>query len=93
MIIIMKITKDKIVFFWLGGMLAAVILIWSAVLAKAQVRFLEVYFFDIGQGKAIFIETPNGNQILIDGGPNEKVLSCLSKNMPFFKFKNPDYIF
>lgn len=62
----------------------AVILIWSAVLARAQVRFLEVDFFDIGQGKAIFIETPNGNQILIDGGPDNSILHKLSEKMSFF---------
>lgn len=30
---------------------------------------------------------PNGSDMLIDGGPNEKVLSCLGKNMPFYDRK------
>ena len=38
----------------------------------------------MGQGDAIFVEAPNGNQILIDGGPNKAVLRELSKQMPFY---------
>ncbi len=47
---------------------------------------LSLVFCDVGQGDAILI-TKGFSQILIDGGPNEKVLSCLSKNMPFFDNK------
>lgn len=32
----------------------------------------------------MFIETPNGNQVLIDGGPDNKVLSELAGIMPFY---------
>jgi competence protein ComEC len=45
---------------------------------------LTVSFLDVGQGDAIFIETPNGTQILIDGGPNGGVLRELGKRMSFF---------
>lgn len=38
---------------------------------------------DVGQGDAILI-TKGFNQILVDGGPNNKVLQCLSENMPFW---------
>ncbi|SRR6266498_3959976 len=44
---------------------------------------LKVYFLDIGQGDSIFIEAPNGNQILIDGGPDNTVLQKLAQIMPF----------
>ncbi len=45
---------------------------------------LTVAFLDIGQGDAIFIQAPNGNQILLDGGPGKAVLRELSKVMPFY---------
>lgn len=45
---------------------------------------LKVYFFNIGQGDSIFIETQNNKQILIDGGPDKKVIQKLSKVMPFW---------
>lgn len=45
---------------------------------------LRVVFFDIGQGDAIFIQTPSGKQVLIDGGPDATVLRRLGKEMGFF---------
>ena len=45
---------------------------------------LTVSFLNVGQGDAIFIEAPSGNQILIDGGPSKSVLRELSKVMPFY---------
>jgi len=41
---------------------------------------------NVGQGDAILI-TKGFTQILIDGGPNEKVLTCLSQNIPFWDRK------
>ncbi len=43
---------------------------------------LRVWFFDIGQGDAIFIETPTGEQILIDSGRDRRVLAKLGSVMP-----------
>lgn len=52
--------------------------------AQEKDGLLKIYFFDVGQGDAIFIETPNGNQVLIDGGPDNKVIQELAKVMPFY---------
>ena len=38
---------------------------------------------DVGQGDGILI-TKGFTQILIDGGPNDRVLGCLARNMPFW---------
>jgi competence protein ComEC len=47
-------------------------------------RGLSVSFLDVGQGDAIFIQSPSGTQILVDGGPDGSVLRELSKKMPFW---------
>jgi competence protein ComEC len=39
---------------------------------------------NVGQGDALFIESPAGTQILIDGGPPKKILSQLSSVMSPF---------
>lgn len=59
-------------------------LLWIAVFASANTGELEVYFFDVGQGDAIFLNFPDGRQILIDGGPNDKVVEKLNSTMPFW---------
>ncbi len=52
---------------------------------------------DVGQGDSLFIESPTGTQILVDGGPPKKILNQLSRVMsPFdrkldaFIITNPD---
>lgn len=45
---------------------------------------LHVVFCNVGQGDGIFIRTPKGLDILVDGGPDDKILSCLSNHMPFW---------
>lgn len=45
---------------------------------------LHIVICDVGQGDAIFIRTSRGSDVLIDGGPDNKVLSCLARHMPFW---------
>ncbi len=44
---------------------------------------LHLYLFDVDQGDAIFLVTPSGKQIVIDGGPNLTALEHLGTHMPF----------
>lgn len=53
------------------------------VYARQGTDELKVSFLDVGQGDAIFIESPTGNRVLIDGGPTRKVLSELGGVLPF----------
>jgi competence protein ComEC len=44
----------------------------------------KIVFCDVGQGDSIYIRTRARIDILIDAGPNRKVLDCLGKHMPLF---------
>ena len=69
----------------------------TAVLSRA-LCVLTVAFLNVGQGDAVFIEAPNGNQVLYDAGqPSGAVLRALAGVMPFWDrsidiavFSHPD---
>lgn len=44
---------------------------------------LKLIFFDVGQGDASLIITPSGEDILIDGGPNNSVVQKLGEYLPY----------
>jgi competence protein ComEC len=80
----MRPKNKKSVLILLGVLSSLNILAWTTVFGFAGHDFLEVIFFNIGQGDSIFIETPSQNQILIDGGPGSAVLEKLGRLMPFW---------
>jgi len=53
-------------------------------IASSKDGLLKIHFFDVGQGDAIFVEAPNGSQVLIDGGPDNAVVQKLGETMPFY---------
>jgi competence protein ComEC len=65
-------------------LLVCAVSVWFLVYRQEHMqRYLTVVFLDIGQGDSIYIEAPNGRQMLIDGGPDQTVLRELSTVMPF----------
>lgn len=64
------------------GIFILVFLLWqNKTSADFNNDLLTVSFLDVGQGDAIFVETPDGVQVLIDGGSNNSVLRELAKQM------------
>lgn len=79
----MSILKNKL-FRILAIAFAILILAWVWVFVEEKQEFLEIDFYDVGQGDAIFIETPKGKQILVDGGPDLTILEKLGRELPFW---------
>lgn len=73
----MFLNKAKIKWASVVILLALNILVWWRVSLASVGGKLTLAMLDIGQGDAIFIEDPVGRQILIDGGPDQKVLARL----------------
>lgn len=79
----MKNLKKYLPYLLIIAILAIAIYIWVAIIADKNPKMLKVAFLDVGQGDAIYIETPNKKQVLIDGGKDSKLIYSLSKVMPF----------
>lgn len=70
----------------IGGILIIIVLLWMPLIifhfqSVRSADVLTVTFLNVGQGDAIFIETPEGMQILIDGGPDAAILRELGRVM------------
>ncbi|HMO78845.1 MAG TPA: MBL fold metallo-hydrolase [Candidatus Paceibacterota bacterium] len=74
----------KILLFFLITLFFSSIFITYYKLTENSRQFLTVAFLDVGQGDAIFIEAPNGNQILIDSGQTSAAARQVSKILPFY---------
>lgn len=61
------------------GILVLLTFIWTLPDGK-----LRIVFCDVGQGDAAYVRFPDGRDMLIDGGPNNNVIHCLSRHMPFW---------
>jgi competence protein ComEC len=67
------------------GLLLALSLLIVALLGARPDRRLHVAFLDVGEGDAIFIKGPQGQKVLIDGGPDPDILSAhLGRVLPFW---------
>lgn len=78
-------TNKKILRIWaIIILIVANVLVWQAIWQNRQIDQLTISFLDVGQGDAIFIESPTGNQVLIDGGPAGRLAAPLAKVMPWY---------
>lgn len=60
------------------------ILLWASVLQENHKGILKFVVLDVGQGDSLFIESPTGLQVLIDGGPGNSLSKEIGKVMPWY---------
>lgn len=63
------------------GISALLVAVPAFYLISDSDKELKVNFLDVGQGDAILIQTPFGQNILVDGGPDDTVLKRLGGEM------------
>lgn len=68
----------------LFGLMIFSIVLWIRISHEEKRGILTFALLNIGQGDAIFIESPTGTQIVVDGGPNNTLMREISKVMPWY---------
>ncbi|MFA5886778.1 MAG: MBL fold metallo-hydrolase [Patescibacteria group bacterium] len=74
------------------GILSLSLVLFSLIFILASAAgSLAVTFLDVGQGDSVLIKTPTDRIILIDGGPDNKILRRLGDFLPFYR-RQLDYL-
>ncbi|MBI3619886.1 MBL fold metallo-hydrolase [Candidatus Roizmanbacteria bacterium] len=68
----------------------SVVAYWSALSLATRRSFIA--FCDVGQGDGAYVRIENKIDILIDAGPDRRILECLGRHMPFYD-KTIEYVF
>ncbi|OHA00231.1 MAG: hypothetical protein A3C11_01970 [Candidatus Sungbacteria bacterium RIFCSPHIGHO2_02_FULL_49_12] len=72
--------------FWIALVFLA-LGIWTFLFSIEPRATLSFQAFNIGQGDALFIETPDRYHILIDGGPDATIIAKLGESLSFWNKK------
>jgi competence protein ComEC len=82
-----RLAQWRLLFILVGGIVALIIwlpVVFAPLFPRSNCDCLVVQFFDVGQGDAVLIQTPDGVEMLVDGGRDATVLRELSKGRSFF---------
>jgi len=71
-------------FSFIFALIISSIILFIIFLSSSQNSITALVFCDVGQGDGIYLRIKNQTDILVDAGPDRKILDCLGKNMPFF---------
>ncbi|MBD3362424.1 MBL fold metallo-hydrolase [Candidatus Dojkabacteria bacterium] len=66
------------------SILLLTVILCAVYLSHTKNDKLSVYILDIGQGDSILIKSPDNKYLLVDGGPNDNILSSLGSALPFW---------
>lgn len=72
--------------YFIAGITTGLVLLASFLLTLPDGK-LHIVFCDVGQGDAAYIRFPDGRDMVVDGGPNDKIVGCLGRHMPFWDRK------
>ncbi|MBI5613767.1 MBL fold metallo-hydrolase [Candidatus Gottesmanbacteria bacterium] len=66
-----------------SGAVIGLVLLVSAVLTLPDGK-LHLVFCNVGQGDGAYVRFPDGHDMVVDGGPDASILTCLGRHMPFW---------
>lgn len=58
------------------------VFVWGDIVLNKPSKNSEIYFMDVGQGDSELVILPNNIRVLIDGGPDNKVIGQLASILP-----------
>lgn len=76
--------KANLRWFILLGLIIVSLLLWFVVIRENHKGILTFAVLNIGQGDALWIESPTGVQVLVDGGPNNTLMREVPYIMPWY---------
>ncbi len=65
----------------------SLVIVFFLFVSETNNRDTKIVFCDVGQGDAAYIRIKNKIDILVDAGPDKKILNCLGRHMPFWDRK------
>ena len=87
--------KDKIRRYWKWELVGVILVVATVGLYifhwEHHEPLLEVYFFSLNKGRAIFMRTPRNKTLLLGGGQTSEIIREITKVMPFYRRKI-DYV-
>lgn len=78
----MSYSKSTIIYRTLAGLIFICICLLGALSFPVSQDGVTISFLDVGQGDAVFIQTPNRTQVLMDAGPKDVVMQKLKDEIP-----------
>ena len=76
--------RDYLKWYVLIALVVVCFLLWSYINHENRQGIMKFVVLDVGQGDSLFIESPTGKQVIIDGGPGRSLLREISKVMPWY---------